>query len=257
MVDGERWKQRPEKLQIPSSKLQAPKPVVRSLESRCSAKSWRAKSSGKGHDLALHDFGSNAKHPLVAVGAARLGSWCLELLWSLEFEIWSFAVSLAASHSQFPPRSATGSACHTGCDGRSRTRRVSQLLTASLAQVPQRLVGEGVEPAGPNVRLKLPVPRLGIERREPPPEGRQITARELAHRCFNPLNRAHAATIETLPPAVKRGGLTPSSREAPNSKLQAPEKHQTPNSKSKVPSSLARADWVLGLGASWGVGVCH
>jgi hypothetical protein len=83
--------------------------------------------------------------------------------------------------------------------------KVLHILVMFLAKITLCLFGEGVEPAGPNVRLKMPVPRLGVELREPRVEGGKVIARKFAHRCFNLLDRAHAMTIEPLSFMVKRG----------------------------------------------------
>src|SRR5437667_10146903 len=66
-------------------------------------------------------------------------------------------------------RGAAGSAARTSC-----WHNASQVSTAPLRQVPQRLVSQPVEPTGLHSIFKLPVPGVGIELQEPGPKTRTL-----------------------------------------------------------------------------------
>jgi hypothetical protein len=70
-----------------------------------------------------------------------------------------------------------------------------QVGATAFAQIAQSLVRQTVQTTGIDIRLELPVPRLGVERRETGPEGRRVLPGKFADRSLDIFDRAHGGKI--------------------------------------------------------------
>jgi len=77
-------------------------------------------------------------------------------------------------------------------------RGVSQIRTPPFLKVPYGLLRESIEPACGHVLLKLLIPLLGVERRKPSAQRRQVLRRELTDSIFNVLHSTHGSVVFLL-----------------------------------------------------------
>ncbi len=105
---------------------------------------------------------------------------------------------VAVARNIYPPAAARPLEANDSNARSVVSRDASQIGAAPLAQIPQSLFGELVEPACGYVRFKLPIPSCSIELSEPVTECCQVIWRKLAHRFFYYLNRAHSVRVACL-----------------------------------------------------------
>jgi hypothetical protein len=77
-------------------------------------------------------------------------------------------------------------------------RGVSQISTPPFLKVLYGLLRESVEPACGHILLKLLIPLLGIERREPSAERRQVLRCELPDSLFDVMHSTHRRVVFLL-----------------------------------------------------------
>jgi len=64
--------------------------------------------------------------------------------------------------------------------------------------LPQCIVSEPIQLAGPHIRLELAIPDLGIVLRKSSPQGLELLGSEFFDLTFNLLDTAHCAPINSV-----------------------------------------------------------